>query len=246
METVRYWRHGESVAAKVTKDKSGTIIMQMEGEKYPFPTFPRGHLLMGNNGEYPLLSKLKHEIKNQIFNDSWWALERGENKEEIIANIKKKLLIDMAELAKGLEYEMLPPDKMTPSAREIYRAWTKVSPETGSLRDYLCFILQEDDGYRFRVQWLVKWFGWLAKLNPVKAFDYALKMLEHGEIVSDMKERQRLLRRVLMLALEDENIRKKFIALFREINWRKVKLSKADAYFFRGKWFKVDLDKFEY
>ena len=132
---------------------------------------------------------------------------------------------------------MLPPEKMCPSIREIYRAWTKVSPETGMLRDYLCMILQEDDSYRWRVSWLVNWFGWFMKRHPIKSFDYALKMLEHGEVIGDMKERQRLLRRILLLVLEDKNIRNKFEMLFREINWDKVKLTKADKYYFRGKYF---------
>ena len=71
-------------------------------------------------------------------------------------------------------------------------------------------------------------------------------MLEHGEVIGDMKERQRLLKRILELMLEDEETQKKFIALFREINWNKVKLTKADKYHFRGKYFKVDLDLLDY
>ena len=97
-----------------------------------------------------------------------------------------------------------------------------------------------------RVQWLVTWFGWFAKWKPVKAFEYALTMLEHGEIIGDMKERQRLLKRVLMLVLKDKRIKELFIKLFREMNWNKVKLTKGDKFHFRGKYFKVDLNKFEY
>lgn len=240
MPMVAYWKKSQTIRAKVTKAKDGSIGMLFEGESEPFPTFPRGHILYGH------LSKIKHEIKNQIFNDSWYALERGENKIEIIKKIKHKLLNDIVDLAEESKYDMLPTNKMTPSVREIHRAWTKVSPQTHKLRDYLCFILQEDDAYRFRVQWLVQWFGWLMKLNPVKTFDYALKMLEHGEVIGDMKERERLLRRILMLALEDESIKAQFIALFREIDWKKVKLTKADKYHFRGKYFKVDYKYLEY
>lgn len=240
MEMVSYWKNKESVAAKVTKAKDGSIIMKLEGEKYAFPTFPRGYLLFGQ------LSKLKHEIKNQVFNESWRKLEEGVPRTEVIADIKSKLFGEIAEIAELSRYDMLPPESMCPSVREIYRAWSKVSPETGVLRDYLCFILQEDDAYRWRVSWLVKWFGWFMKRNPVKSFDYALKMLEHGEVVGDMKERQRLLRRILLLMLEDKSIRNKFEMLFREINWKKVKLTKGDAYHFRGKYFKTDLDTLEY
>ena len=240
LEMVSYWKTKENVAAKVTKAEDGSTHMIMEGEKYPFPTFPRGHILYGH------LSKIKHEIKNQVFNESWAKLEDGVDKSEIIKDIKNKLFGVIADLADQSKYDMLPPSAMCPSVREIHRAWTKVSPETYKLRDYLCFILQEDDSYRWRMSWTVEWFGWLMKLNPVKSFDYALKMLEHGEVIGDMKAKARLLRRILMLALEDEKIRKHFIALFKEIDWSKVKLTKADKYFFRGKWFKVDYKYIEY
>mgnify|MGYP001560260244 FL=1 len=239
-EIVRYWKKSGAVAAKVIKSKEGHLIMKLENEKYPFPTYPRGYLLFGK------LSKLKHEIKNQIFNESWWKLEDKIPKEEIIQDIKHKLFNEIAQIAELSKYDMLPPEKMCPSIREIYRAWTKVSPETGMLRDYLCMILQEDDSYRWRVSWLVNWFGWFMKRHPIKSFDYALKMLEHGEVIGDMKERQRLLRRILLLVLEDKNIRNKFEMLFREINWDKVKLTKADKYYFRGKYFFVDYDVIDY
>lgn len=240
MEMVSYWKTKSRIGAKITKASDGSVHMIMEGEKYPFPTFPRSHILYGH------ISKVKHEIKNQIFNDSWRLLEEGKNKEEIIEKIKEKLFGNIYSLFKETKNDMLPVSAMTPSVREIHRAWTKVSPKTWKLRDYLCFILQEDDSYRFRVQWLAEWFGWLMKLNPVKSFKFALGMLEHGEVISDMKERARLLKRVLLLVLEDSSIHRQFIDLFREINWKKVKLTKADKYHFRGKYFKVDLKYLEY
>ncbi len=240
MPMVSYWKTQESIAAKITKSKDGSIIMKMEGEKHDFPTFPRGHILFGH------LSKIKHEIKNQVFNESWRKLEDGWDTDAVIRDIKSTLFNEITVEATKSKYDMLPPSSMTPSVREIHRAWRKVSPHTSVLRDYLCFILQEDDAYRFRVQWLAEWFGWFMKRNPVKSFDYALKMLEHGEVVSDMKERARLLRRILLLTLEDESIRNQFTALFKEIDWKKVRLTPADKYHFRGKYFKVDLKYLEY
>ena len=239
MEMVGYWKTKESVAAKITKAKDGSMIMMLEGEKYPLTTYPRGYLLFGT------LSKVKHEIKNQVFNESWRKLEEGTSNEEIIADIKKTLHGSIAELAEKMKYDMLPPETMCPAVREIYRAWTKVGG-SNDIRDYLCLILQEDDSYRYRVQWLALWFGWFMKWNPIKSFEYALTMLEHGEVIGDMKERQRLLKRILILILKDENMRNKFIALFREIDWKKVRLTKGDKFHFRGKYFKVDLDLFEY
>lgn len=239
MEMISYWRTKESVAAKITKAKDGSQIMIMEGEKYPLTTYPRGYLLYGK------MSKLKHEIKNQVFNESWRKLEEGMSDEEVIADIKETLHGSITELADTMKYDMLPPETMCPSVREIYRAWTKVGGSK-DIRNYLCFILQEDDSYRYRVQWLATWFGWFMKLNPLKSFEYALTMLEHGEVISDMKERQRLLKRILMLVLKDKNMKEKFIALFREINWKKVKLARGDKFHFRGKHFKADLDLFDY
>lgn len=240
MEMVSYWKKQGSVQAKVT-EKDGVTIMIMEGEKYPFPGFPRGYLLFGK------LSKLKHEIKNQIFNDSWAKLERKIPDEEIIGEIKQTLTkIDI--LFEENKYDIIPPGKMVPAMQEIYRAWTKVSPRSEKLRDLILFILQEDDSYRFRFQWIVGYMPtWLFRIvNPVWSFDKALIWLENAEIIGDMKERIRLFRRVIMLVLKDEQIKKEFIGLFREINWKKVKMTKADKYFFRGKYFKVDLNKFEY
>lgn len=239
MPMVQYWKFKESVAAKITKAKDGSQIMILEGEKYPLTTYPRGHLLFGK------LSKLKHEIK-QVFNESWAKLEEGKPREEVIADIKKKLFEEIPKYYEPMKYDMLPPQTMCPAVREIYRAWTKVSPETGVLRDYLCLILQEDDSYRYRVSWLVKFFGLFIKYNPVKKFRFALEMLEYAEVIMDMKERIRLLRRILLLTLEDDSIRKKFEMLFKEIDWKKVKLTKGDKYHFRGKYFRVDYPEIEY
>lgn len=248
MEMVCYWKTKEAVAAKVTTAEDGSLIMRMEGEKYPFPTFPRGHLLFGP------MSKLKHEIKSQVFNESWAKLEEGKPKEEVVKHIKERLFGEIAQIAETLKYDMLPPESMTPSVREIHRAWTKVAPgKTYPLRDYLCHILQEDDGYRFRVQWLVNYFNpssWFAKLLGtkfiLKVFEKSLAMLEHAEVIGDMKERIRLLRRILLVALEDKTIQELFVKFAKEVDWNKVKLTKADKYFFRGKYFKVDYPSLEY
>ena len=251
---VKYWRTQNSVDAKLTKAKDGSQIMYMEGEDYPIQGFPRGFILFGS------LSKLKHEIKDQIFNDSWKKLETGVDKKRVIKDIKSTLFnlkvrdtktIDREyqvgeDLYEIIKYDQVPPEGMCPQVREIHRAWTKVSPETSQLRDIVTHILQEDDGYRLRVQWLFDWFMAIPKLNPVASFNHALMMLEHGEVIGDMKERQRLFKRILGLCLEDESIKKKFIALFREINWRKVKLRESDRYQFRAKYFKCDLGYLEY
>jgi hypothetical protein len=62
--------------------------------------------------------------------------------------------------------------------------------------------MQEDDSYRFRLQWIIKFFNpnslWrkIFKRNPIKDFEFALKMLEHAEIIGDMKSQTRVSLRV--------------------------------------------------
>lgn len=249
MDMVRYWKTKNMVQAKVTKE-NGATVMKMEGEKYTFPGFPRGYLierheLRDGTIRYGKLSVLKHNIKNLIFNDSWSLLEHGE---DIADRVKKQALPEIFELLEDHKYDMVPPERMVTAPKEIHRAWTKVSPHTAQLRDLVTYILQEDDAYRFRFQWCVQWMPtWLFRfVDPVPLFKKSLDWLEIAETIGDMKERIRLFRRVILALLEDEEIRKEFTKLFREINWRKVKMSKADKYFFRGKYFKVDLDKFDY
>ena len=233
---VKYWKYKDAVEAKVTQ-VDGVTVMIMDGEDYTFPGFPRGYLLYGK------LSKLKHEIKNQLFNDSWAKLEDGVSKKQVAKEIKS-ILPGLLALSEESRYDRLPPEKMCAPVREIHRAWTKVSPETAKLRDMVCYVLQEDDAYRFRFQWIASYFPWF--VDPVKAFDRGLEWLEIAEVIGDMKEKQVLFRRIIKAILRDKSFATKFRQLYKEINWKKVKMSKADKYFFRGKYFKVDLDKFEY
>ena len=254
MPMVDYWKHKEAVLAKVTKTEDGRTVMIMEGEKYAFPGFPRGHLLFGK------LSKLKHEIKNQIFNESWWKLEEGVDEKVILADIKQKLFGSIAELSESMKYERVPASSMSLPVREIHRAWTKVSPETAVVRDYFCMILQEDDGYRFRMMDVAEYFNpnklwkrayrFITRKNYLDSiildFSIALGILEHCEVVGDMKERARLLKRILLLMLKDPKIAEKFDRLCRELNWKKLFMTEADRYHMRGKYYKADYRLFEY
>ncbi len=243
---VKYWRTKEAVAAKVVQTKEGHDVMYMEGEDYPFPGFPRGVLLFGQ------LSPLKHWIKNKIFNDAWRMLEEKKTDEEILSYLRTVALPYIYELAEKTKYDMVPPEKMVPVVKELYRALTIVEQKTGSqniklIKDILCFILQEDDAYRFRFQWMMKFMKWkIFQRNYSKLFDLALSKLEHGEMIGDMKERQRLLRRILMFVLKDERVKNCFELLFKELDWKKVQLSEADKYFFRAKYFKVDYPEDQY
>lgn len=248
-EMVSYWKTKESAQAKVTTAKDGSYIMWIEGEKYPFPGFPRGSIL------FTSVSKLKHEIKNQLFNKAWYALEDGKSKQEVIDEIKSQVLPEIKKLTDERRLLILPPQKMVPAVREIWRAFEVVgkgNPKIQSLKETLCLITQEDDAYRFRLGWMVKFFNpsslfWrISNRSLIKGFDFALSMLEHGEVIDDMKERVRLLRRILMLVLEDKQIRAYFEEFCKEVDWNKVKLTKADKYFFRGKYYKVDYPELSY
>lgn len=242
-EMVQWWKNTDAVRAKATFKDDGSYEMYMGTEKYPFAGFPRGHLLFGS------LSPLKHEIKNQVFNDSWAKLEKGE---DIVADFKGPIFDNILELGEKAKYDMFPVEKQVPAVREIHRAWTEVSKghsqetKLNKFRDIVCFILNEDDGYRFRFQWLVQWFPMWVKRNPLKYLERALSMLEHGENINDMKERQVLLKRVAMALFDDPGIREWFNKFAREIDWKLVKLTKADKYYFRAKYFKVDYKRYDY
>jgi len=241
MPMIKYWKYQDKQEAKVTHNKDGALIMKITGEDEDFPGFPRGYLLFGK------LSKLKHEIKNQIFNESWKKLEEGIPEEKNIKEIRESLQ-RIFTLSEDTKYDQVPYERMFKSVKEIYRAWTKAVPSENSLklRDILTFILQEDDGYRFRLQFLAEYIKPWRWIDPVKQFDRALAMVERGEVIGDMKEKQKLLHRVLLMVLRNKGIREKFDAFVKEVDWSKVKLSTADKYHFRGKYFKVDLELFDY
>lgn len=246
-EMVTWWKKTSAIEASLRMTDDGSHVMYMGnsrlgGEKYPFRGFPRGALLYGK------LSPLKHQIKNQIFNDSWWKLENGEDPQTVVQDIKGPILDNILKLGAECKYDMVSPEKFVPPVKEIHRAFTKVikgHPQElrlKGLRDILCFILQEDDAYRMRVQWMAQFyhpFLW----NILDAFDFALSLLEPAEILDDMKERQRLLRRILMLVAKHTTLFKKFA---QELDWKKIKLTKADKYYFRGKYYRVDYDKYDY
>lgn len=258
-ESVEYWKRQDAQEAKVVRAKEGHLVMYIKGEKYPFPGFPRGILLYGS------LSPLKHLIKNRIFNQSWKMLEEGKPNEEVVKHIKASLdeifcLPDKGKPedsesreVKPYRYDMLPVEALNPPVKEVWRAFSKIEKmghRVKGLKELLCFIIQEDDAYRMRVQFLSRFFNpnswWRRWRDPVKDFDLALSMLEHAEIVGDMKERARLLRRVLLVALKDPAIKNCFIALCKEMDWKKLNLTDADLYYLRAKWYKPDFPYYNY
>lgn len=243
MPMVRYWKTKAAAAAKVMTHPDGHMVMQIEGEDELFPGFPRSHSLFGT------LSKLKHEIKNQIFNESWAKLEANVPIEEIIRDVKQKIVSGMEEFMALCRYDALPPYQLVPPVKELWRVLTvleKKEPKLKLFKEMMCFIMNEDDAYRFRLQWLLgifrpRWWG-----NPIDLLELAFDELINAEVIGDMKERQQLLKRIVLMLLKDKKIRSLFDDFCKEADWNKLTLTKADKYHFRGKYFKVDFDKFEY
>lgn len=261
MPMLKYFQKStEPQLAIVTKSKEGSTIMKIKGEDEDFPGFPRSHVLYGgqDHGEFTNLSKLKHLVKNDIFNYIWYGFEQGKDAKEMIGEIKAVALPKAYAIFDTMRYDMIPAEKMFPGVRELWNAFDRVqarNPARASitaLKEVLCFLLQEDDGYRLRVQWMVEIFNpssWWFKLlfhNLINDFMIALEEMEHAEVVGDMKERIALLRKGLQTLLSDEIIKTLFLQFCKEMNWNKLKLSKADKYHFRPKYFKVDWLLFEY
>lgn len=272
MPMVQYWKKQDAVKAKVTIMPDGSLGMWMEGEQYPFPGFPRSHMLFGNykgTGHGPL-SVLKHTIKNEIFNyayyalqnkgtdDVWEYLREGKTREEVITHIKEVALPKVYEITEDLKYDLLPPEKMFAGVRELWRAMTVLQKRHPNnkhlepLKKTLCMVFLDDDSYIMRLKWIIQVFNpssWWFKIlfrNPEKDFMVALEELEVAEVVVDMKSRSKLLREGISLILEDKSIKRLFLELCKEMDWNKLKLTKADLYHLRAKYFKADLIRFEY
>lgn len=238
---VKYWLTQDSVEAKVYKSPKGHYEMKLKGEKYPMYGYPRGNLLFGK------LSPLKHWIKNKVFNDVWAQLDKGTTDEEITSYLKTEAYPYVFDLAEGCKYEMVPYEMLIPPMKEFWRALEAVddSEMARKWKEIITFIFQEDDAYRMRFQWLSKFFPKWRK-PQIKDFIHALEMMEHAEVVGDMKEKARLVKRVLLAIWEDPKSKETFEKFLKECDWKKVELSKADKYYFRAKYFKVDYPECQY
>jgi len=132
MPMVQYWKYRSAVFGNNRKQKEGHQALFLEGEKHPLVGIPRSHMLFGK------LSKMKHEIKNQIFNESWAMIEYGNSTGQIVHNTVGKIPGIYA-IYQEMKLDVVPPEVMIPAVKEIYRAWTKAAPGRTSymLRDML-------------------------------------------------------------------------------------------------------------
>ena len=256
---VQYWKTGDLARAKLVILKDGEYAMVIEGEKYPLQGFPRGPVLFGP------IARLKHLAKNLIFNQIWELLEQGKTNQEVMVYVKNAAIPEIVKEINKSKYDMFPYERMCPSMKELWRALTKVEEQMQNdlareqlkvLKEGITFFLQEDDAYRFRLQWIAKFINpksWWRKIWYIgkdysfkKELELVLNFLESSEIVIDMKLRVRLIKRVLMAFLEDKEFGELIEKIAKELNWSKLYLSKSDRYYFRGKYFKVDNEKFDY
>ena len=257
---VKYWQTGDSARAKLVTMKDGAYAMIIEGEKHPLYGFPRGPVLFGP------LARLKFLAKNLVFNEVWRRLEIGQSEKEIFTYLFEDVRPILKGEIQGMKYDMFPPERLCPAVRELWRGMTAVegrikNPQEREdfkiLKEGLTFFLQEDDAYRFRLQWIARYIN---PKHPLRKIFYFLKrkpysfkeeiktifgFLGNAEITPDMKGRSKLIEKVLIFFL-DSGFGDRIEEIVKELNWNKVKLSKADTYYFRGKYFKVDFDHFDY
>ena len=174
-EMVQYWKHGDKERCKLVTLKDGSYGMIIRGEKYPLYGFPRGPMLFG-----PLM-RLKYLGKNLVFNQPWRMLEEGKSSQEVAAYLKNAALPVLLQQIETLKYDMFPPEKLCPAVREIWRAMSAIEQKIVNERERLqfeglkkgiTFLLQEDDAYRFRFQFVAKYIN---PRNPIRRLYYFLK-----------------------------------------------------------------------
>lgn len=125
---------GKQVSQPVFNADNNSMELHILNEKYPMRAFPRHHLLHGP------LAPLKRYIKNLV----------------------------IEQLVKCLPYKIADVN-LSPPVREVARVfdlWIQAEDEpemkrlVGQFKDAATMILQEDDAWRYRAQWL---FG---QINP--------------------------------------------------------------------------------
>src|SRR3990167_1211777 len=131
-ESVKYYKTKEAARARLMNAPDGSLQMEIQGEKYPFKGFPRGHILTGP------LATLKKEIKDMVFNQIFGEIEK---------------------MYDGMKLNALPIEKCCPAVREMDRVFEKLTHMEVSddmkgrinlIRKVIIFFLQEDDAYRYR------------------------------------------------------------------------------------------------
>jgi hypothetical protein len=260
-QMVKYWKDGDSARAKLAVLQDGSYAMFIEGEKYPLYGFPRGPVLFGP------LARLKYLAKNLVFNETWRRLEENQSEDDILLYIFSDVRPILLQEIRKMKYDMFPPERLCPAIKELWRGMTVIEEgikvkslqeDFKTLKEGLTFFLQEDDSYRFRLQWMAKFINpknpWRKLYYIIKRKPYSFKeelksvfdLIGDAEIVPDMKGREKLIKRIVMFFLEQKELEVWVEKIIKELDWNKIELSKADTYYFRGKYFKVDHANFDY
>ena len=258
---VQYWKFGDAARAKLVTLENGSYAMLIEGEKEPLYGFPRGPVLFGP------LARLKYLAKNLIFNETWRRLEENQSKDDILLYLFNEARPILLQGIRQIKYDMFPPERLCPAMKELWRGMTVVEEKIKdkslredfqTLKEGITFFLQEDDSYRFRFQWMSKFINpekpstklyYFLKRKPYsfkEELKIVFKLLGDAEIVVDMKGRSKLIERIVFFFLEIPEVEKLIQDVMKELDWNKMKLDKADTYYFRGKYFKVDHANFDY
>lgn len=130
--------------AEMRINEKGEREMHIEGEKYPLRGFPQESILTGK------VEKMKIMVKDLLF---------------LISEARK---------------ETIPDEELTEPVREIARIFNILIEAENAMRmkdrwrmakRFVCHFLEQDDAYRFRVQWLSEKID-LKKLRLSKADKY--------------------------------------------------------------------------
>ena len=87
---------------------------------------------------------------------------------------------------------------------------------------------------------------YLTKKDPIGSFSKAMDMLEHAEVTEDMRDRVRLIKKILLELWKDPFYAQFWIDFVQTMDLKKIKMTKADKYFMRAKYFRVDYPYFDY
>jgi len=127
-------KKGREKAYPFVDEKTGEMKLRIKGEKEDLRCFPRHHVLHG-----PMV-ELKRRMKNLIIESLAEHIERTVK----YKRSESQWAIPIKELARVFDLWIEAEDE--PSMRQLVK----------QLRDPICMLLQEDDAWRFRLQWFLQ------------------------------------------------------------------------------------------
>lgn len=208
---------------EVMLPKTGGILTQVEGKKYPSKGFPYSESVQ----------KVDDVKKTAIALASGFSDFRGKWILAIFVllfrgRIKKSAQKIISHLYRTVEPHCLKPFFYCKAVREVYQAFDKADYE---VRDIVCMVLEFDDCYRYRFQDV---FGELDKAkfkkNPIKEISRILKLLESRESDKRLKEMWKMLDKLLFISFFVKEIREKIIDVMFRLNPKNIKMDEADKY----------------